>query len=65
MLIISANVAADARNGVELEIIPDPKYRRLKAVIDMPLALYKFDTERYIRFEYYVTLSSNFCIHFI
>ncbi len=42
----AGTIAADPRGGAELEIIPDPKYRKLKAIIDMPLALHKYNVDK-------------------
>ena len=38
----TAGVVAANREGNELKIVPDPYYRRLKAIVDMPLAVNLF-----------------------
>ena len=43
---LSGGIKAEPRKGSEQEIIPDPKYRRLKATVDMQLALKHFNIDR-------------------
>jgi len=39
-------IRGDDRAGVDLEIIPDPKFRRLKATVDIALAVKLYYTSQ-------------------
>jgi len=45
----SGGIRGDDRAGVDLEIIPDPKFRRLKATVDIALAVKLYYTSQYAR----------------
>jgi len=42
LLRVTGGRHGDDRHGTELHLIPDPKFRRLKCVIDIPLAIKLF-----------------------
>jgi len=41
-------IRGDDRAGVDLEIVPDPKFRRLKATVDIALAVKIYYSSMYV-----------------
>jgi len=44
----AGGIRGDDRAGVDLEIIPDPKFRRLKATVDIALAVKLYYSSQYV-----------------
>jgi hypothetical protein len=47
-ILFVAGVVAANREGTELRIIADPKCRRMRATVDMPLAVNLFYVKMYV-----------------
>jgi len=45
-MLCTGGIRGDDRAGVDLEIIPDPKFRRLKATVDIALAVKLYYTSQ-------------------
>jgi len=49
-VLFPGGIRGDDRAGVDLEIIPDPKHRRLKATVDIALAVKLYYTSQCVYF---------------